>query len=101
VQAAARFGPTRQGHVQRLFGQACFQRRLADAFAAVAERRLDEFLGPVDRGAGGLLLLRRQFAQALEQFGDPAALARKRALTCSSASGSEVAANAARAWLTI
>ncbi len=80
VQTTAIFGTAGQGHIKRFFSKARFQRGLAHVFAALIEGRLDGFLDLVDCGAGSLLLLRRQFAQALEEFGDPAALAKETGL---------------------
>ena len=75
MQATARFGATGQRDIQRLFGQARFQRRLADRFATRVERSFNSRLGDVDRRTGGFLLFRRQLAQALEKFGNLPALA--------------------------
>jgi len=75
MQAAARLGATGQRDIQRLFGQTGFQRRLADCLATLVERGLDSGFRDIDRGAGGFLLLGRQFAKALQEFGDLAALA--------------------------
>ncbi len=80
MQAAARLATAGQRDVQRLFGQARFQRRLADRFAALVERSFDGALGDVDRRAGGFSLLGRQLAQALQEFGDLAALAEEAGL---------------------
>ncbi len=75
MQAAAYLGTAGQRDIQRLFRQACDQRRLADRFAPLVQCSFDSHLGHVDRGAGRLFLFRRQLAQPLEQFGDLPALA--------------------------
>ncbi len=75
MQTTARFSATGQRDIQCLFGQARFQRGLADGFTALIERCFNGRLGDVDRGTGRFLLFRRQLAQALEKFGDLPALA--------------------------
>ena len=75
VQAATGFAAAGQRDVERLFGEAGFQRCELDRVAARVERGFDRFLGAVDGGAGGLLLFGRQLAEALQEFGDLARLA--------------------------
>ena len=70
VQTTARFGATGQRDIQRLFGQARFERCLANGFTALVKRGFNGRFGDVDRGTGSFLLFRRQLAQALEKFGD-------------------------------
>ncbi len=50
---------------------------LRNRFATLVERGLDGALGDVDRSTGSFLLLGRQLAQALQEFGNLAALAEK------------------------
>ena len=65
-----------QGDIERLGGQTALR---AAALRIASRRALSAdstaFLGDVDRRAGGLALLGRQLAQALEQLGERAALA--------------------------
>ena len=75
VQPAARLTAARQGHVERLLGQPGFQGQAPNRLPAAIERRLDRFLGAIDRRADGLSLVWRKFGQALEQGCDLAALA--------------------------
>jgi hypothetical protein len=80
MQAPARFSATGQRDIQRFFGQARVERRLADHLAALVERGLDGRLGDVDRRTGCLLLLGRQLAEAFQQFGNLTALAKETGL---------------------
>ena len=84
VQATTGFGTTRQRNVQCLFSQARLQCSLADIFATLVECILNGGLGDVDRSTGGFLLLGRQLAQALQEFGNLAALAKVACLRLSS-----------------
>jgi hypothetical protein len=95
VQSAAVFAAAGQGDVERFFGQPGFKRQMPDGFAASVERRLDGFLGAVDCCAGGFRSSGESLAIPLSSSVILPLLPRKRALICSSASGSSVAAKAA------
>jgi hypothetical protein len=101
MQTAARLPTTRQRHIERLFGEARFQRHLAQRLATRVERCFDGVLGAIDRRTGGLALVRRQLGQALEQLGNLAALAEVSGLDLLKRVGSSVAAKAADAAWTI
>jgi hypothetical protein len=79
MQATARFGATGQRDIQRLFSQAGAQRSLADRLTALIKSIFNSCFGNVDCRTGRLLLW-RQLAQALEKFGNLAALAEETGL---------------------
>jgi hypothetical protein len=75
VQAAARQAASGQRDIECLGRQLGFELRILQRIAPCRQRRLYALLGDVDRRAGALALLRRQFAQTLEQRGQRALLA--------------------------
>ncbi|MPM88883.1 hypothetical protein SDC9_135987 [bioreactor metagenome] len=77
MQATARFGTSGQRDIQRLFGQTRLQGSLANGFTALVECGFDRSLGNVDCRTGSLLFFGRELAQALQEFGNLAALAKE------------------------
>ncbi len=78
VDAAARFGPRRQGHVDAFGGELGIERRRVERRLARIERGLHLVAQRVERQTLGFARLGIERAQALHQLGDAAFFAERR-----------------------